>query len=63
MVAVVSAPAAAAIIGVLEAEGIHSWELGTVSTSAAKADTVGDEWVQGAKGVNGGAVRLTGQYR
>jgi phosphoribosylformylglycinamidine cyclo-ligase len=63
MVAVVAASAVAGVIAVLEADGIHSWELGTVSTSAARADVAGDEWVQGAKGVNGGAVRLAGEYR
>jgi phosphoribosylformylglycinamidine cyclo-ligase len=58
MIAVVSADAAAATIARLAADGIPSWQLGTVSLGAR--DLAGFE--QGAKGVNGGAVRLVGRY-
>ena len=58
MFAVVAADAAPAVIALLEAEGIPSWVAGRVSTKAR--DFTGFE--QGAKGVNGGAVRLIGSY-
>jgi phosphoribosylformylglycinamidine cyclo-ligase len=58
MIAVVSADAAAAITALLDAEGIHTWQVGTVSTTVR--DLTGFE--QGAKGVDGGAVRLVGGY-
>jgi phosphoribosylformylglycinamidine cyclo-ligase len=58
MFAVVAADAAPAVIALLEADGIPSWVAGRVSTQAR--DFAGFE--QGAKGVNGGAVRLTGSF-
>lgn len=58
MIAVVDADAAAAVTAELTAGGIRSWELGRVATDAH--DLSGFE--QGAKGVNGGAVRLAGSY-
>ncbi|HEU4807909.1 MAG TPA: phosphoribosylformylglycinamidine cyclo-ligase [Homoserinimonas sp.] len=58
MFAVVQADAAASVIGSLTGQGIRSWVVGEVSTEAL--DLTGFE--QGAKGVNGGAVRLTGAY-
>jgi phosphoribosylformylglycinamidine cyclo-ligase len=58
MIAVASAHAAKGIIERLATDGIPAWELGVVSTSAR--DYAGFE--QGAKGVNGGAVRLVGTY-
>lgn len=58
MVVVVSAAASAAIVSFLTAEGIHSWPVGSVSL--VPRDITGFE--QGAKGTNGGAVRLVGQY-
>jgi phosphoribosylformylglycinamidine cyclo-ligase len=58
MFAVVAADAASGVVSRMEAEGIHSWVAGRVSTSAH--DTTG--FVQGEKGVNGGAVRLVGGY-
>ena len=58
MFAVVAADAAAPAIAQLEAAGIPSWVAGTVSLGPrSEAD-----WSQGAKGVDGGAVRLTGNY-
>ncbi|MCU1475679.1 MAG: phosphoribosylaminoimidazole synthetase [Subtercola sp.] len=58
MIAIVAAPAAAAITAALAADGIRTWQVGEVST--ATRDLTGFE--QGAKGVDGGAVRLVGAY-
>ena len=58
MIAVVdpaSADATAASVG------YDAWELGRVQLGSARP--AADGWVQGAKGVDGGAVRLTGAYR
>ncbi|KQX62079.1 phosphoribosylformylglycinamidine cyclo-ligase [Angustibacter sp. Root456] len=58
MVAVVSASSADAAVRRLEARGLPAWVLGTVRTHDA-ADDSGD-LTQGAKGVDGGAVRMLG---
>jgi phosphoribosylformylglycinamidine cyclo-ligase len=58
MIAVVAASQAAAVTSALEADGIATWPVGTVSTGGR--DLAGFE--QGAKGVDGGAVRLVGDY-
>ncbi len=58
MLAVVSADEADAVTATLQAAGLPTWSVGRVSTSAR--DLAGFE--QGAKGVDGGAVRLTGVY-
>ncbi|MEA9986971.1 phosphoribosylformylglycinamidine cyclo-ligase [Subtercola sp. RTI3] len=58
MIAVVSASQSAAVAARIEAAGIRTWQVGAVST--APRDVTGFE--QGAKGVNGGAVRLVGAY-
>jgi phosphoribosylformylglycinamidine cyclo-ligase len=58
MIAVVADHAAAGVIARLATDGIPAWEIGRVSTTVR--DLAGFE--QGAKGVNGGAVRLTGSY-
>ncbi|MCJ0700445.1 phosphoribosylformylglycinamidine cyclo-ligase [Frigoribacterium faeni] len=58
MIAVVSASQAAAVSAALVADGIDTWRIGTVST--AVRDLSGFE--QGAKGIDGGAVRLVGAY-
>ncbi|MFT2818322.1 phosphoribosylformylglycinamidine cyclo-ligase [Leifsonia sp. A12D58] len=58
MFAVVAPDAASSVIARLSSDGIPSWVVGRVSTSAH--DATGFE--QGAKGVNGGAVRLVGSY-
>jgi phosphoribosylformylglycinamidine cyclo-ligase len=55
---VVSAAQAAAISDQLNAKGYRTWQLGVVE--AANADLSG--YIQGAKGVDGGAVRLVGTY-
>ena len=56
--AVVDAASASAVADLLTAAGIRTWPVGTVATSAR--DLAGFE--QGAKGVDGGAVRLVGAF-
>jgi len=58
MFAVVSADRAPQVAAALTAEGLDTWVAGAVST--ASRDFAGFE--QGAKGVDGGAVRLVGSY-
>ena len=58
MFAVVAPEAANSVAGAIRADGIPTWRVGTVSTAAR--DLAGFE--QGAKGVDGGAVRLVGTY-
>ncbi|GAA0966648.1 phosphoribosylformylglycinamidine cyclo-ligase [Frigoribacterium faeni] len=58
MIAVVAASQAAAVSAALVADGIETWQVGTVAT--ATRDLTGFE--QGAKGVDGGAVRLVGAF-
>jgi len=58
MIAVVAADRADAVTSALAADGIDTWPVGRVSTTAR--DLAGFE--QGAKGVDGGAVRLVGAY-
>ncbi|MBS1675427.1 MAG: phosphoribosylformylglycinamidine cyclo-ligase [Actinobacteria bacterium] len=60
-VAVVDAGSAAAIAQSLTAGGIDTWQIGTVRLDSAAARPAGD-FEQGAKGVDGGAVRLVGAY-
>ncbi len=75
MVAVVAADASARVIAALEARGIRSWPVGTVSLAhpgggpgarpGGRPDDRLDEsagWEQGAKGVDGGSVRLSGVF-
>ena len=58
MFAVVRADAAAAVAAALTADGIPTWQAGVVAIGAR--DLTGFE--QGAKGVDGGAVRLVGAF-
>ncbi len=58
MFAVVSADRAAQVATALTAEGLETWVAGTVSTASRDFDG----FEQGAKGVDGGAVRLVGSY-
>jgi phosphoribosylformylglycinamidine cyclo-ligase len=71
--AVVTADAAGPIAAHLTAAGIRAWPVGTVSMSPASTSTLSTNTVstsqrdltgfeQGAKGVDGGAVRLVGSY-
>jgi len=59
--AVVDASSATAIAEALTAGGIDTWQVGTVRLDAVAARPAGD-FEQGAKGVDGGAVRLVGAY-
>ena len=56
---VVAADRAEAAASALAQDGIAAWQVGTVRTGARPAG----EFEQGAKGVDGGAVRLVGAYR
>src|SRR5690606_37657505 len=58
MFAVVDASQAAAVSSALAAEGLKVWQAGVINTS--ERDFTGFE--QGAKGVDGGAVRLVGSF-
>jgi phosphoribosylformylglycinamidine cyclo-ligase len=58
MIAVVAANNADAVIEKLGIDGFPAWVVGSVSMSAHSLDG----FEQGAKGVNGGAVRLVGKY-
>ncbi len=58
MIAIAAPLAADAIVAGLATSGIHAWKSGVVSMGAR--DLAGFE--QGAKGVDGGAVRLVGSY-
>jgi phosphoribosylformylglycinamidine cyclo-ligase len=59
MIAVVAQADAERVMATLAADGIPSWELGRVAVG--EHDLAGFE--QGAKGVDGGAVRLVGAYK
>lgn len=60
MVAVVGAEGADAALARLSALGVPAWTLGVVT---ADDGATGEGIVRGAKGVDGGAVRLHGEYR
>ena len=64
MIAVVSAPTATSVVRALKAHGIESWVAGrvTVGTHVSTGSTTEEGWEQGAKGVDGGAVRLVGAF-
>ena len=55
---VVSAADADAIAASLTAAGLHTWTLGEIETAPSDLSS----YVHGAKGVDGGAVRLVGDY-
>lgn len=59
--AVVSADAADAAMTALSDDGIATWQVGVVGDGPLPQDGNGD-YEQGAKGVDGGAVRLVGTY-
>ncbi|GAA1730374.1 phosphoribosylformylglycinamidine cyclo-ligase [Microbacterium paludicola] len=58
--AVVAADRASDVIAHIETAGIPAWQVGVVCDGALPSG--GDEFEQGAKGVDGGAVRLVGTY-
>lgn len=60
MIAIAAEDDASGVIAALQADGIPAWEIGRVSTAITAASAAG--WEQGAKGVDGGAVRLIGRY-
>ena len=60
MIAIVAPHAVDGVIAKLATDGFPAWTAGVVSVGD---HPVADGWEQGAKGVNGGAVRLTGAYR
>lgn len=62
MVAIVEASAADAALARLNERGVASWVMGTVSGIDPSAASAGLDFVQGAKGVDGGAVLLRGAY-
>ncbi|MCM3552692.1 phosphoribosylformylglycinamidine cyclo-ligase [Micrococcus luteus] len=62
MVAVVDPEVAATSISVLVDAGIDAWEMGTIGALTDDAAAAGLNFVQGAKGVDGGAVLMRGQY-
>ena len=59
--AVVAPDQAAAAIAALRADGVETWQVGVVQGGPTPADDLG-HFEQGAKGVDGGAVRLVGSY-
>lgn len=59
--AVVAPDQAGAAIAALRADGIETWQVGVVQGGPTPADDLG-RFEQGAKGVDGGAVRLVGSY-
>jgi len=59
MFAIVDSAAASSVVRALEAQGVPAWVAGRVTIG----DRDLDGFDQGAKGVNGGAVRLVGSYR
>lgn len=61
MVAIVSAQAADAAVAHLNERGLPSWVMGAVGSSDSGPQD-GPDYVQGAKGVDGGAVRMAGSY-
>ncbi|MDI3330727.1 MAG: phosphoribosylformylglycinamidine cyclo-ligase [Micrococcus sp.] len=62
MVAVVAPEAADAAVARLHSRGLASWVAGTVGAVTEDAAGAGEDFMQGAKGVDGGAVLLTGAY-
>ena len=62
MVAVVSAEAADQAVAAIEAVGIPAWTMGAIGEVTEAAQGAGEDYVQGAKGVDGGAVLMQGVY-
>ncbi|WP_129358992.1 MULTISPECIES: phosphoribosylformylglycinamidine cyclo-ligase [Micrococcaceae] len=61
MIAIIDPSVADDAVRHLNDRGVNSWTLGTVAQADPPADK-GPDYVQGAKGVNGGAVRMVGSY-
>lgn len=62
MVAVVDPEVAGKTISALADSGIDAWEMGRIGAVTDEASAAGEDFVQGAKGVDGGAVLLRGDY-
>lgn len=62
MVAVVAPEAADAALRWLNARGLKSWQIGQVGELTEDAASAGDDFIQGAKGIDGGGVLLHGAY-
>ncbi|MEF3122591.1 phosphoribosylformylglycinamidine cyclo-ligase [Kocuria flava] len=62
MVAVVDPAVADDAVARLTARGVSSWVMGEIGALDRDADPADPDRVQGAKGVDGGAVRMTGAY-
>ena len=62
MVAIVSPEAADAAVNRLNERGLPAWVMGTVEENSDSIVKTGPDYVQGAKGVDGGAVRLVNAY-
>ncbi|MHC6177476.1 phosphoribosylformylglycinamidine cyclo-ligase [Glutamicibacter sp. X7] len=62
MVAVVDQAVADRAVELLNAAGMGAWVMGSVEELTDQATGAGADFVQGAKGVDGGAVLLTGEY-
>lgn len=62
MVAVVAPEAASAALTWLNANGMRSWQIGEVGELSNDAAAAGEDFIQGAKGVDGGGVLLHGAY-
>ena len=61
MVAVVAPDTADDLVDLCEAQGVHAWGLGEIVADDARAES--PNVIRGSKGVDGGAVYLTGSYR
>ena len=62
MVAVVAPESADSALTWLNANSMPSWQIGTVGALTQDAAAAGDDFIQGAKGVDGGGVLLHGAY-
>lgn len=62
MVAVVAPESAQTALNWLNTHGVKSWQIGEVGPLADDAADAGDDFIQGAKGVDGGGVLMHGAY-
>ncbi len=63
MVAIVAPESVDGVVAHAAALGLPAWELGMVGDLSGLGDAAGVELVSGTKGVQAGAVRMTGEYR
>lgn len=62
MVAVVDPSVADDVVNHLQTRGVPSWIMGSIESTDAAGTGNGPDWVQGAKGVDGGVVHMVGDY-